>query len=89
MSERLGQATGVTRFVTSSNEAFAAHFSMYGVLADAVPPKFGYSLYALVCSVIPRVLWPDRPLDIYFYYSDRWAQFRTRAIRCTTPPAGI
>lgn len=69
VSERLGQATGVTRFVTSSNESFAAHFSMYGVLADAVPPKFGYSLYALVCSIIPRVLWPDRPLDIYFYYS--------------------
>jgi hypothetical protein len=69
IGERLGQATGVARFVTSSNESFAAHFSMYGVLAAAVPPKFGYSLYSLLCSIIPRVLWPDRPLDIYFYYS--------------------
>jgi len=69
VGERLGQATGVARFVTSSNESFAAHFSMYGVLAGAVPPKFGYSLYALFCSIVPRVLWPDRPLDIYFYYS--------------------
>jgi hypothetical protein len=71
VGERLGQATGVAGFVTSSNESFAAHFSMYGVLAGEVPPKFGYSLYALVCSIIPRVLWPDRPLDIYFYYSDQ------------------
>jgi hypothetical protein len=69
VSEKLDQATGAAHFVMSSNEAFAAHFSMYGVLAGAVPPKFGYSLYALACSVVPRVLWPDRPLDIYFYYS--------------------
>ena len=68
---RLEEATGVANFVTSSNESFAAHFSMYGVLAREVPPKFGYSLYSLVCSVIPRVLWPDRPFDIYFYYSDQ------------------
>lgn len=71
VGEQLDQATGVAGFVTSSNESFAAHFSMYGVLAHQVPPKFGYSLYALVCSVVPRVLWPDRPLDIYFYYSEQ------------------
>jgi len=45
-------------------------FSMYGVLAEGVQPRFGYSLYALVCSAIPRVLWPDRPPDIYTYYSE-------------------
>ena len=70
LAERLSQATGVSGFIASSNESFAAHFSMYGVLHNGVPPKFGYSLYALACSVIPRIFWPDRPLDIYFYYSD-------------------
>ncbi len=69
LRERLEQATGVANFISSSNEAFAAHFSMYGVLSAGVAPKFGYSLYSLVCSVIPRILWPNRPLDIYFYYS--------------------
>ena len=71
LTERLSEATDVAGFVTSSNEAFAAHFSLYGVLNAEVPPRFGYSLYALACSVVPRVLWPDRPLDIYFYYSER------------------
>jgi hypothetical protein len=71
VTERLDQATGVAAFVTSSNEAFAAHFSMYGVLSAGVAPKFGYSLYALVCSIVPRIVWPGRPLDIYFYYSDQ------------------
>src|SRR5579871_898490 len=67
---RLGQSTQVASFMASSNEAYAAHFSLYGVLAGNVKPRFGYSLYALVCSVIPRVVWPSRPLDIYFYYSE-------------------
>lgn len=71
LTQRLDQATGVANFVSSSNEAFAAHFSLYGVLAASVPPKFGYSFYALACSAIPRILWPNRPLDIYFYYSDQ------------------
>lgn len=60
----------VSHFVTTSNEAFAAHFSLYGVLAAGTAPRFGYSLYSLVCSVIPRVLWPERPRDIYLYYSE-------------------
>jgi hypothetical protein len=67
---RADEATGLGRFLTSSNEAYGAHFSMYGVLAAGVEPRFGYSLYSLVCSVIPRVLWPDRPRDIYLYYSE-------------------
>jgi len=57
-------------FIASSNEAFGAHFSMYGVLANRVPPRYGYSLYALACSIVPRVMWPDRPRDIYLYYSE-------------------
>jgi hypothetical protein len=60
----------VSHFVTTSNEAFAAHFSMYGVLAAGTEPKLGYSLYSLACSVVPRVLWPERPRDIYLYYSE-------------------
>ena len=67
---RAEDTTGVATFLTSSNEAYGAHFSMYGVLAGGVEPKFGYSLYSLVCSVIPRVMWPDRPPDIYLYYSE-------------------
>ncbi|MEO8097080.1 MAG: hypothetical protein ABI811_05220 [Acidobacteriota bacterium] len=70
VSLHLEDATEVGRFVTSSNEAYAAHFSMYGVLSKNVEPKFGYSLYSLLCSVIPRILWPDRPRDIYLYYSE-------------------
>ena len=68
LAARLTEATGAGEFVASSNEAFAAHFSMYGVLASHVQPKFGYSIYSLACSVIPRVLWPARPHDIYIYY---------------------
>lgn len=67
---RAEEANGVAQFLTSSNEAYGAHFSMYGVLAGGVEPRFGYSLYSLACSVIPRVLWPDRPRDIYLYYSE-------------------
>lgn len=68
--ERLSQAREVGKFVTSSNEAFAAHFSMYGVLASRTPVNFGYSFYSLACSLVPRVLWPERPRDIYLYYSE-------------------
>jgi len=70
VSGRVHEATGVASFLSSSNEAYGAHFSMYGVLAGGIEPRFGYSLYALACSVIPRVLWPDRPPDIYLYYSE-------------------
>lgn len=65
----LDDASDVEGFITSSNEAYGAHFSMYGVLATGTAPRFGYSLYSLACSVIPRILWKDRPRDIYLYYS--------------------
>jgi len=68
LGRRLAETTGAADFVRSSNEAFGAHFSMYGVLAAHVAPNFGYSLYSLACSVIPRILWPGRPDDIYIYY---------------------
>jgi hypothetical protein len=70
VNQRIEEATDVASFVTSSNEAYAAHFSLYGVLTTGAEPRFGYSLYSLACSVVPRVLWPDRPADIYNYYAD-------------------
>ena len=70
VAERVTEATELGQFVTSSNEAYAAHFSMYGVLAANVEPRFGYSFYALVCSIVPRIFWKDRPPDIYLYYSE-------------------
>jgi hypothetical protein len=68
--EDAGDVSQVGRFVTSSNEAYAAHFSMYGVLSKNVEPKFGYSVYSLALSAIPRIFWQDRPRDIYLYYSE-------------------
>ncbi len=70
VNQRIDEVTEVASFVTSSNEAYAAHFSLYGVLSTGAEPRFGYSLYSLACSAIPRVLWPDRPADIYNYYAD-------------------
>jgi hypothetical protein len=70
VEEHLDDATGVGTFITSSNEAYGAHFSMYGVIETRTPPRFGYSLYLLACSVVPRILWKDRPRDIYLYYSE-------------------
>jgi hypothetical protein len=67
--EGVSDVSEVGRFVTSSNEAYAAHFSMYGVLSRNIEPKFGYSIYSLALSAIPRVLWKDRPDDIYIYYA--------------------
>lgn len=68
--EDAGNVSEVGRFVTSSNEAYAAHFSMYGVLSRDIEPQFGYSIYLLLLSAVPRALWPNRPHDIYVYYAD-------------------
>ena len=54
-----------------SNEAFGAHFSLYGVLRFETPITFGASVISLMASVVPRVFWPDRPLDVYPYYAER------------------
>jgi hypothetical protein len=56
-------------FVRSSNEAYGAHFSLYGVLAHGMQMRFGYGLYSLACSLVPRIFWPGRPPDIYEYYA--------------------
>jgi hypothetical protein len=70
VAQRLTEANEVGKFVSSSNEAFAAHFSMYGVLAARTPINFGYSFYSLACALVPRVFWPERPRDIYLYYTE-------------------
>lgn len=54
--------------VLFSNEIFGGHFSMYGVLSFNVPFTYGSSLVSLLCSLVPKVLWPDRPPTIYEHY---------------------
>ena len=53
-----------------SNEAFGAHFSLYGALHFHAPLTYGSSLVSLLASVIPRIIWPERPGDIYAHYAD-------------------
>jgi hypothetical protein len=54
-----------------SNEAFAAHFSLYGAIHKAVPFTYGSSFAALFLSVVPHDFWPGRPDDIYTYYAEQ------------------
>lgn len=55
--------------VFTSNEAFAAHVSMYYSLQGDLPLTWGSSLISLAASVIPKALWAGRPPDIYHYYA--------------------
>lgn len=52
-----------------SNEMFCANFSMYGTLKQDIPYTYGSSLVSLAASAVPRVVWPNRPEDIYSYYA--------------------
>lgn len=61
----------LAQLLFSSNEAFAAHFSLYGVLAQNIPLTYGASFVSGIASIIPRFMWPDRPLDIYYYYAEQ------------------
>ena len=58
------------QLVSSSDEAFGAHFSMYGALDYRLAPTLGSSFTSLAASVVPRAFWEDRPDDIYEYYAD-------------------
>jgi len=58
-----------------SNELFAGHFSMYGVLKKNVQPNYGISFKNLIYSFIPSSLVKERPEDAYTYYS-REMKFR-------------
>lgn len=52
-----------------SNELFAGHFSMYGVLKKNVQPSCGISFKNLIYSFIPSAFVKQRPEDAYTYYS--------------------
>jgi len=65
-SSLLGNSYGM---VNTSNEPFAAHFSMYGAIAYHITPVLGQSFVSLAASLVPRLLWPTRPQDIYAYYA--------------------
>jgi hypothetical protein len=52
-----------------SNEMFAGHFSMYGVLSKHVKPKIGFSFKNLLYSFIPSTIVQKRPLDSYTFYA--------------------
>ena len=54
--------------IFNSNEAFASHISLYAVRIRDVSFTYGSSILSLIASVIPRLLWPDRPSDIYSHY---------------------
>lgn len=56
--------------IGSSNEAFGSHFSLYGVLRFDVPLTYGTSVISLAASIVPRVFWQDRPLDVYPHYAE-------------------
>ncbi len=53
-----------------TNELFAAHMSMYGVLRENVPLAPGASFDYLAHSFIPSAL-ADRPPTIYDHYADK------------------
>ncbi len=55
--------------IHASNEAFGAHLSLYGALYFHSPLTYGSSLTSLLFSVVPRILWPERPGDIYSHYA--------------------
>jgi hypothetical protein len=56
--------------IRSSNEAFAAHFSLYGVLHFNAALTYGDTFTALAASIVPRFFWPDRPEGSYVQYAE-------------------
>ncbi len=56
--------------IRSSNEAFAPHFSLYGVLHFHTMLTYGSSFIALASSIVPRFLWPERPEGTYVQYAE-------------------
>jgi len=54
-----------------SNEMFAGHFSMYGVLSKQVNPKIGFSFKNLLYSFVPSTIVKKRPIDSYTFYAKK------------------
>lgn len=69
LSMQFSDISGVLQFASSSNEAFFAHYSMYGALSYHIPLTYGSSFVSLAVSVVPRIFWPGRLEDIYAYYA--------------------
>jgi hypothetical protein len=63
---------GLGRFLRPlwSNEMFAAHFSMYGVLHREVPVEPGISFRYLLASAVPAALGGERPPAAYDHYAE-------------------
>lgn len=57
--------------ILSSNEAYATHFSMYGVLYHRLPHTYGKGIVSAAAAFVPRVVWRDRPPLTYKYYADQ------------------
>lgn len=53
---------------SESNEKYAAHMSMYGILSKDVAPTWGSSLLFLLSSFFPAFMGVPRPDEIYVYY---------------------
>ncbi len=51
-----------------SNELFAGHFSIYGVVHYKIPTQLGISFNNLFFSFIPSFIRKERPIDVYGYY---------------------
>ncbi|MBL0104440.1 MAG: hypothetical protein IPP51_12215 [Bacteroidetes bacterium] len=51
-----------------SNEIFSGHMSMYGAIHYQVPITYGSSFATLAYSLVPRLILPNRPPDIYQHY---------------------
>lgn len=54
--------------LTGSSEKYFAQMSMYGVLSKDVSLTYGSSILFLLGAMIPKIILPDRPMDIYDYY---------------------
>jgi hypothetical protein len=66
------QLDDLTDSLTKSNEAFGAHFSMYGVLSYDVQPTYGLGVESLLRSLLPKFAQlVDRGSDLYQYYIDK------------------
>ncbi len=66
--EKKGRIAQIGRFFFT-NEMFAAHFSMYGVLHRNVPVEPAISLRYLAASLRPSFIDPERPSTSYEHYA--------------------
>ena len=64
----ISEFTNALGRLTSSNESYGAHFSLYGSIEYEIPYTYGSSLLSFVCSLVPRYFWPNRPEEIYWHY---------------------